>query len=250
MDIHNIVKQQFDKNECFKNLPRAVKIAYTEIELYEKEKIKKMMKEEEEAKNIIIMTVLQKKEDLKKTFVKIGGSSANSFAFSAYVNALHKIQLNKSISTIDLFNAFTDENIFIYVYNHCIKYLTLSFNDVNLCNMFKLYLIDDDLKILDYIFLRGAKINTSDFNSKVRCLKYAIKINDEYFVFFDDRDFRHNNCSLIVKKMIPKRDDDKNITLYHYGVTESARFAYNIINQLYDANKFIHIELFDNFFFV
>ncbi len=247
MDVHNIVKIQFDKNEQFKNLPRAVKIAYTEIELYEKEKINKMMKEKEEAKPKT-MTPLEYKEDLRNTFVKIGGTSANSFAFSAYLHALHKLNLKITITTLELYNAYTPENIFIYIYNHCIKYLVNSFNDVNLCNLLKLYLINDDMAILDYIFLRGAKINTSDFNSKIRCQKYAIKINDDYYVFHNDRDTKHDNYNLIVKKMIANNCGGP--TLYHYGITESDRIAFNITNQLYDPNKYIHFELFDNFFFI
>ena len=252
MDIHNIVKMQFTNNENFKHLPRAVRIAYTEIELYEKEKIKKMMEmkeNENENERQKIYTPLQKKEDLKNTFIKIGGSSANSFAFNAYLGALYKCALNRSITTKDLYNNFSDENIFIYIYNHCVKYLTLTFNNVDLCNLLKLYLIDNNLQILEYIFLRGAKINTSDFNSKVRYLKHVIKINDEYYIFYDDKDNRHNNYNMITKKLIPKRNEAANKTLYHYSCASPERIAINISNQYYDTNKFVHIELFDDFFY-
>ena len=250
MDIHNILKQHFDKNETYESLPRQVKLSYIEIDLYEKNKIKKMLENKEKNEKIKTLSPLEIKEQFKKEYSKIGGNVNNKYGFYAYYRFLHILNLDKNINSLDLYKNINDENLFIYIYNHVKKYSSFNGKDDNkLLDLFIKYIFDDDLNILLYIFDRGEKIFTHDFKKKCRTDRnYVIKIKNEYYILFDNHFCNFTKNSFVLKKLIPIQY--KNIVIYHYTQHENERISFINTNEIYenDINKKIHIELFNDFY--
>jgi hypothetical protein len=131
MDIHNIIKKDFDSNENFFILPKKIKLAFNEISYYYQKKNEDLKKLVEINKNDIIN---DKKLYLKEKLYTLNGYSLKYYGVAdLYLNLLSTLNLNyisfeyENINEDNLFNIFvhfTIKNINYYEYEcHYIVYL-------------------------------------------------------------------------------------------------------------------------------
>lgn len=251
MEIHNILKQHLDRSETYSALPRSVKLAYIEIDLHEKKKKQHLEKIKEYEKKQKTLSILEKKQELKKDYTKINCKANNRYSFNVYYQLLYTWKIEKKITTKELYENFSDENIFVYVYNYVIKNAKINgIDNYELMESFKNFIIDNNLNILKSIFYKGENVYTIDYRKKIRDEKYIIKIKDEYYILFKEEKEHFTNYSITVKKLIPKEYED--ITIYYYYAKNDDRIVFNIIKEKYQPkeNMQLHIQLIDDFYFV
>ena len=252
MDIHNIIKEHFDKNELFRGLPQKVRLAYHEINLYERKKIEnkiKLIEFEEKQKNL---SPLEKRDEIKRAFKKFGGDVKNMYGYLAYSQVLHKWEMEE-MDAETLYLNFSEENTFLYLFNYVKKNLMMGGSkNYDLLDLFKKYILNDDYKtILKHIFDQGAKIYSEDFKKYPRHGDYLIKFNNEYYKINDDN-FRNNfnNTTMIVKKLIPVKYND--LILYNYDYAEDEKITFCTLGEISKKieDKKIHIRCFDKSYFL
>lgn len=252
MEIHYLVKSQFDKNENFCDLPRSVKLAYFEIENHERKKKEAKLKKIEEENKQIVYTWFDKKNEMKNDMIKLGGSTKNFIGFFSYSQLISKWEIEKN-NSYHLFNNFNDEYTFKYIFNHVKEYLCKnSVNEYALLELFKKYIVEDEEKnILSYIFRRNEIILNEDFRKiSNRDGKYIIKIKDEYYVLYENSLKNFDNYNLKVNKLIPKIHENGLYVIYNYIIHEKEPITFNITDEKRKKNedKILHIKLFDNVF--
>ncbi len=162
---------------------------------------------------------------------------------------MNKWTIENNIKTIDLYNNFNDNYIFVYLFNY-VKNLTS--NDYQLMTLFRNYVINNEIQIFNYLFF--------DNREKVYCCdllklnvygNHIIKINDDYYrLATNDYLNKHNGCTMIVYKLKPKIYD--NITLYHFSEYENNKMTISISGERNkpDATKILHIKLHQDFYLI
>ena len=252
MEIHNILKKHFDEKENFNTLPKSVKLAYHEIDIYEKKKISDLVVKTLMEEKIKTLSVMEKKEEIKKEFIKFKGNVNNVYGFFAYISVVKKWELSEIITSEKLYLKPTDENIFIYLINYMLKNTRIDGSDNhNLLALFKNYILNNDFEMLKYIFDRGERIFNEDFNKKKRGGEFIIKSNDEYYILNpNSAKDPFNIDTLEVKKLKPIIFN--NMVFYHTNYFEKDVKIFNIMGELYISKelKKIRIQIFDNLFIV
>lgn len=254
MEIHRLLKQFFDNDEKYSELPRVIKIAYIEIENHVKNKINKNSENKENKENKEIKTISEYNEEIKKDFENLKGKLNNAYSFSAYSQKLLKLNINKIITTKNLYNNFNKENLFIYLYNYTIKNLSVP-QKYDILDKFKKFVLSENIEnieLLKFIFLNGENVLAENFNKKIRPneSKFIIKIENIYYIEYKDNKQWTNINNLILMKLKPKKDKD--LILFHLQEFENEKVPF-IINRhpLYPIEKkAVCIEIYDDFYFV
>ena len=253
MDIHKIVRERFDKDENFLTLPRSVKLAYLEIDLFEKKKIANELKRIEDEKKEKELTLQNKKDETKRQFIKIKCDITNSYAFYPYSQIIYNMSLsiNKNITSIELYQNYNSDNLFIYLLNHVNKFMRFgSLDNYELMSLFKSYIIDNNFDILNYIFKKGEIILMEDFRKKIRYDNYIIEIDSEYFILEKINFPIFDSSCIAVNKLIPMIYDD--FIFYHTQFYDNKRLVFTLYDEFYKSyeKKYKHIVVYDNFYFV
>jgi hypothetical protein len=125
MDIHNIIKNNFDNSESFFELPKNVKLAFNEISYYYLKKKEHLNVELEIKENKL--DIAEKKEYLKKRMKILENYNLKFYGVAdLYLNILSKLNLDfvpfeyQNINENNLFNIFvhfTIKNINYFEYD-------------------------------------------------------------------------------------------------------------------------------------
>lgn len=243
MENYNILKDAKKWTETYYALPKKVRIAFIEIELYEKNRMEVLEtgKKQQEAGNYEISKYL-----LKDTIEQIGDITINNFVSSSYLKLVSQVIIKVPITPIMLYQSYSDDLLFTYI---CYKLQNIGRIDYDLLLAFKNYMLHDDYKNLLIKLFNPAetdKIMTQDFYKNGILEPNIILLKDKTYYKIHSR----NSNVLVISKLMPKVYE--NFVIYNINNSEQLTTLYTFdMERIHPINyRSYHIKIPNNIFFV